>query len=124
MDVTGSHPPFDRSALVQRLVGDEALAVQIIEEFVVHTSAQLVALGQAVRDVDAQSVHWIGHSVKGAAGNVGALALSEVFARLEASGLEEDLEDVASAIWSAKELLRDVEHSLHPLRETQTGTDR
>ena len=112
MAVNGFHPPFDRSALVQRLMGDEALAVQIIEEFVVDTSAYLAALRQAVSNGDASSVHRIGHSVKGAAGNVGALVLSEVFARLEAFGLEGDLQNAASAIQFAEEGLREVELSL------------
>ncbi len=124
MDVNGSHPPFDRSALVERLMGDEALAVRIIEEFVVDTGAHLAALGQAVRNGDARSVLRIGHSVMGAAGNVGALALSEAFARLEAAGLGEDLRDAASVIQLAEERLYEVELSLHPLRQTRTGTDR
>ena len=104
-------------------MGDEALAERITKDFVMHANEQLVALRQAVRDGDLASVLRIAHTMKGAAGSVGAPALAEACGQLEATGREQNLHDVASAVHLAGQRLREVELVLRAPRQPQTGTD-
>lgn len=103
---------LDRDALVRRLMGNEELAVTIITGFLDEIPDQMGSLSQAVEQRDAPSVQRFAHSLKGAAATVGALALSEAVARLEAAGRAGDLDDAGALLGQvdccAQELIAEV----------------
>ena len=80
----GPVPVFDRGALLSTLGGDRELAQQIIVEFLADVRRQLEALREtAVSGVTAQLARQA-HTLKGASGTVGALALRAEAEHLEA----------------------------------------
>lgn len=107
--------------LVERLMGDEELAAEIMEAFVVDTRSNLLELARAVSDRDAPSIQRLAHTMKGAAGNVGAVALSEPLYHLESAGMEKRLADVDSALQEAEDRFHEVILILDPLPDIQTG---
>ena len=88
---------LDRSALVDRLMGDEALAHEIVETFIEDVPGQINTLKRAAGDGDVELVQRTAHTIKGAAANVGAAALHEVSRRLEVAA--------GAAEWDAVESL-------------------
>ena len=68
---------LDRDALLERLMGDEDAVVEILDAFLVDVQKQIVLLEDGVAKRDTDLAGRQAHSVKGAAGNVGALALQD-----------------------------------------------
>ncbi len=81
----GSVPVFDRGALLSTLGGDRGLAQEIMVEFLADVRRQLDAFRVTAESGPAAQLARQAHSLKGAAGTVGALAL-----RAEADRLETD----------------------------------
>ena len=88
---------LDRSALVDRLMGDEALAHEIVEVFIKEVPGQINTLKRAAGDGDVELIQRTAHTIKGAAANVGAAALHEASRRLEVAA--------SAAEWDAVESL-------------------
>ena len=82
---------FDSEDVVERLMGDEHQARQIVRGFLADVPGQLAALAEAVRQADAKTVRFRAHSIKGAAANVGGRRLRETAFRLEQMGGSGDL---------------------------------
>lgn len=97
-------PVFDREALLERLMGDQELAEAILCSFIQETPRQIHSLRSALEQGDAQAVRRWAHTIKGAAGNVGAMLLRE-----KALCLEEEAK--AGALEKARELLEAMEAS-------------
>ncbi len=84
-------PVFDREALVDRLLGQQALIEEIVAAFMDDTRDRVEALRMAVEAEDLALTRVVAHSLKGAAGNVAAMRVHRAAARLEAAGLAADL---------------------------------
>ncbi|OPZ59373.1 MAG: Signal transduction histidine-protein kinase BarA [Deltaproteobacteria bacterium ADurb.Bin510] len=82
---------LDLDGLLQRMGGDEGLARRVMTVFVQSVPAQLRALGEACARRDAELVHQIGHTIKGAAASTGAVRLSELAFEVELAGQQADL---------------------------------
>ncbi|HSH23301.1 MAG TPA: response regulator [Acidimicrobiales bacterium] len=65
---------------------DGSLLGKVVHAFATDAPAQLSALRRALADRDATAIHRAAHRLRGAAGNVGATAVVELCAELEASG--------------------------------------
>jgi len=89
---------FDPSALLEALDGDEEVAQEVLAMFFEDAPRQVQTLKHAVEQEDAAVVERQGHSLKGAAANVGAGCLRDCAARLEELGRSGDLRDVAAAL--------------------------
>lgn len=93
VDDLGPGPPvFDWAALLDRLLGDEELARGILTSFLEEMPRQVEALACAVREGDAEGLRRWAHTIKGSAGNVGAMALREVALDMEKAAKEGDLD--------------------------------
>ncbi len=101
---------FDREALLERLMGDQELAMAILSGFIQETPRQINALRSALSQGDAQAVRRWAHTIKGAAGNVGAMLLRE-----KALCLEEQAK--AGALERASELLEELESTWESFQE-------
>lgn len=82
---------FDRNGLLLRLMGDEDFAKEIIDDFLKQIPDNLFALKKALDKKDLLLVKREAHIIKGASGNVGALALQKIAEQIEICGEEKDL---------------------------------
>ena len=81
-------PVFDRQALLTRLGGNEALIQKFVVMFFDSACEHLTLLQEAVKQGDRDQIRAKAHAIKGAAGNVGACALSAAAANLEKAARE------------------------------------
>jgi two-component system sensor histidine kinase/response regulator len=89
---------FDKNSFIDRLLGDEDLAKEIIKGFIEDSLRQINTLKEAVDNKDADMIHYQAHSLKGAAANISATALRELCYKIEIAGETGDLIKVASLI--------------------------
>jgi two-component system sensor histidine kinase/response regulator len=89
---------FDKSSFIDRLLGDEDLAKEIIKGFIEDSLRQINILKEAVDNKDADMIHSQAHSLKGAAANISATVLKELAYQIEIAGQTKDLIKAASLI--------------------------
>ena len=82
---------FDKASTLARLDADEALLREVLAVFVQDAQCQIEALKRQVARGDAERVRRQAHTLKGAAGNAGAVALEALARELETLGLRGDL---------------------------------
>ena len=89
---------FDKNSFIDRLLGDEDLAKEIIKGFLEDSLRQINILKEAVDNKNANVIHCQAHSLKGAAANISATALKELAYQIEIAGKTGDLIKAASLI--------------------------
>lgn len=82
---------FDWNGLLYRLMGDEDLAKEIVDDFMKDIPNKLNALKEALNKGDALLIKKEAHMMKGASGNIGAVAMQEIAEQIEIAGKAEDL---------------------------------
>jgi CheY-like chemotaxis protein/HPt (histidine-containing phosphotransfer) domain-containing protein len=91
-------PVFDRQAFMARLMGDEDLAKDIIAGFLEDIPKRILALRGYLDQGDAGSAGSQAHAIKGAAANVGGMALSAVASEIEEAGKAGRREELAALV--------------------------
>jgi HPt (histidine-containing phosphotransfer) domain-containing protein len=89
---------FDWDGLLHRLMGDEDLAKEIIDDFIKQIPFNFAAVKEALNKQDMLLVQREAHIIKGASSNVGALALQEIAKQIEIAGEEKDLVKAGSFV--------------------------
>jgi len=89
---------FDWDGLLHRLMGDEDLAKEIIDDFLKQIPDNLLAVKKALNNEDFSLVQREAHIIKGASGNVGALNLQDIAEQIEIAGEEKDLVKAGSFV--------------------------
>jgi HPt (histidine-containing phosphotransfer) domain-containing protein len=89
---------FDWDGLLHRLMGDEDLAKEIIDDFLKQIPDNLFAVKKALNKKDLILVQREAHIIKGASGNVGALTLQEIAEQIEIASEEKDLVKAGSFV--------------------------
>jgi signal transduction histidine kinase/DNA-binding response OmpR family regulator/PAS domain-containing protein len=89
-------PVFDRQALSARLMGDADLVREIAAGFLKDMPKKLQSLKSLVDRSDARAAGRQAHAIRGAAANVGGMALSAVAGRMEEAGQAGGLEEIAA----------------------------
>lgn len=82
---------FDWDGLLHRLMGDEELAKEIIDDFLKQIPFNFNAVKEALNKQDVLLIKREAHIIKGASGNVGALVLQKIAEQIEVAGEEKDL---------------------------------
>jgi HPt (histidine-containing phosphotransfer) domain-containing protein len=82
---------FDWEGLLHRLMGDEDLAKEIIDDFLKQIPFNFNAVKEALKKQDVLLIKKEAHLIKGSSGNVGALALQKIAEQIEIAGEEKDL---------------------------------
>jgi PAS domain S-box-containing protein len=90
--------PVDLKAALERLGDDREFLEELLREFVDRAPGQLKMLGEAAQRGDARVVQTEAHSLKGAAGNLGAGRIADLALSLEMSGRSGDLTGVEETI--------------------------
>lgn len=101
---------FDRTAVLDRLSGDEMMLAELTDIFLMDVPRQIGILRQAFASGDQSLVRLQAHTLKGAAGNFGAVALQKAALRLERAAAGEEAGDMPS-------MLETVEEEFKRLRE-------
>lgn len=104
-------PVLDGEALVRRLMGDRALAGQVVRGFLEDVPRQLSALKQCLAEGDAVEIRRCAHTLKGGSATIAAERLRPVCQAMEAAAASGDVEAAAA-------LLGDVEKQVELLGET------
>ena len=91
-------PVLDRQALMDRLGGDDALARELIDMFRQDCPGAVARIHRAVDDGDAASLQADAHALKGAAGNLSAVAVAVAARSLETMAQGGDLTGAGDAV--------------------------
>ena len=102
-------PAFDESVLFGRFDGDEEVINTVLQVFNEDAPNQIRLLKEALDAEDADAIRSQAHSLKSAAGNVGALALQELSLQAEDAGEKGDLE-------TASKVVRNIDHAYEMLK--------
>jgi HPt (histidine-containing phosphotransfer) domain-containing protein len=86
-------PVFDRQTFHDRLMNDEDLIKEITALFLENTPGQIQALKEFINQGDANMARKQAHTIKGAAANVGGLALSALASRMEKTSNLKEIAD-------------------------------
>jgi two-component system sensor histidine kinase/response regulator len=89
---------FDKNSFIDRLLGDEDLAKEIMKGFIQDSLRQIKTLKEAVDNKDVDVIDYQAHLLKGAAANISATALKELAYQIEIAGKTGDLIKAASLI--------------------------
>ena len=87
---------FDRAQLLERVLGDEAVANAVVEAFLGDIVRSQTALAEALANNDAAHSARICHTIKGTAANVGAQSLCDIALKLETFAKTRDFEALRS----------------------------
>jgi signal transduction histidine kinase/DNA-binding response OmpR family regulator len=104
-----AEPPtvvFDMDGLLARVGGDRKLMADIVRLFLEDYPARLAKIRAAIDANDANALRIAAHGLKGAAGNLGAVAVYEATSALEQIGADGHL-DAARGVW--ERLLSDLD---------------
>jgi HPt (histidine-containing phosphotransfer) domain-containing protein len=104
-----AEPPtvvFDMDGLLARVGGDRKLMADIVRLFLEDYPARLAKIRAAIDANDASALRIAAHGLKGAAGNLGAVAVYEATSALEQIGADGHL-DAARGVW--ERLLSDLD---------------
>jgi CheY-like chemotaxis protein/HPt (histidine-containing phosphotransfer) domain-containing protein len=88
---TYSTPIWDKAGLLERLMGDEDLAKEIISDFLDDIPTQIQALRECLEQGDVLNAQRRVHTIKGVSANVGGEALREAALELEKAAATGDL---------------------------------
>ena len=105
---------FDKNSFLERLLGDEELAKEIIEGFIEDSLCQIGIIKEAFDNRNTDVIHRQAHSLKGAAANVSATALKELLYQIEIAGETKDLTKTASLIPKLDEQFEVLKKKLEP----------
>jgi signal transduction histidine kinase/DNA-binding response OmpR family regulator/HPt (histidine-containing phosphotransfer) domain-containing protein len=89
---------FDAEDLLERLMGNEALAKRVAEAFVNSMPQELLALSTAIRNSDGEAIVVAAHSIKGAAANASGMTVSDLAAKMESLGRAGDIASAAEVL--------------------------
>ena len=89
---------FDADDLLERLMGNKALAKRVAEAFVHNMPQELLALSTAIRNSDSEAIVIAAHSIKGAAANAAGTAVSDLAAKLESLGRAGEIDSAAEIL--------------------------
>lgn len=109
---------FDYDLLVERLMGDGDITQLILNAFMTNIGPRLNQLTEQVNCRDLPALLKNIHVIKGAAGNVSALALHQMTIDLEKAGRTADLTEIGRL---TELITSHYDTQLRPLIERQTG---
>ena len=89
---------FDKEGALNRVGGDETILNEILGVFLEDAVKQIDLLRQAAANKDAVAMSRQAHSLKGASGSVGAIAMHKVAFSIETAGRNSDAEQAALLI--------------------------
>ncbi len=103
---------FDANRLKEMFGHLDAEAIALLDEFLIQAEARASAVEEALNNGDLKAAKDGSHSLKGSANGVGAVALGDLFARIEAA-LKQGDEDTAQDLrWNIAQSFEDLRHQI------------
>jgi len=84
--------PIDIDSVLERIGGDESFLQELLDIYIEDFMEKYTQLEQAVAEGNFNNIKEIGHSLKGASGNLSLTGLQETAYGIELSGKEENIE--------------------------------
>ena len=88
---------IDRVEALERVEGDVDLLRELVEVFLEDVPTRMAEIREALERRDAEGLRSAAHSLKGAAANLSACAVSAAAERLEMAGRNQDFAETESA---------------------------
>lgn len=85
---------WDRAGTLERFGGKEKLLGLVVNSFLADVPMQIQSLSLALKENNPKNAQLHAHSIKGTAGNVGALALQEIARKMEFAAKDNNLEAI------------------------------
>ena len=104
--------------------GQPNMLSRVIQRFLDTVPEQMVMLRRVIHDLDGAEVRRLAHSLKSSAGNVGALALAELYHEIEVMGHTHDLNQAAAKIDKTEAVFTSVCCALSDLLQTDPVDSR
>jgi two-component system sensor histidine kinase/response regulator len=114
-------PVLDRDGLMDRAMDDAQLAADLLDAFLHEMPALRSALRAAIGGHDVIAVMNIAHTLKGAAGNVGAMRVALVASRVEHQAATDPARGLGDAFLELDLHLVEFERAVHAQRAGQDG---
>lgn len=96
--MTATTEDLDLEGALERMGGDLEMLLELIQLFLEGVPDSLAKLREACRNGDAAGVEQVAHSLRGAAGSLGAAAVYETAGQLEAISRGHTIEGVAPLV--------------------------
>ena len=103
---------IDWPELVERVGGDEELAEEVANSWLVDTPTYIIALANATKAEDAKEIYLLAHTIKGSSATISANSLAKVVFSLELAGKEKKLENADEMFASVQKEFERVESFL------------
>jgi len=113
---------FDRAALLDRLMDDEALLVDILKEFITNTPELIARLKESVEAGDTEEARRAAHTLKGSASNISAVALTETARRAEMDARNGNLDEMGNLLGSIEKDFRELKTVMEGLTIQESET--
>ena len=91
-------PQFNPDELVDRLLGDEALAKALAGDFIDSLPGQLATLASAIENSDTRATKLAAHAIKGSAANMGCATMRDLASTVERMSDEGSLDRVSGVM--------------------------
>lgn len=117
---------WDEQEALARMGGNRELLIKIIRSFLLDSNNSLNALRTAIEDENTNDAQLHAHSIKGAAGNVGALKLQAIAKTLEDAAHKKNLVVLKEAFPECEAILKATQHLLeeYVAREIQPTKEK
>ncbi len=107
---------FDWAALLEVMMGDEALAREIVKGYLEDIPRMIDELAGAVSEGDVRRARMTAHTLKGASGSLRAFAMKDLAAEAETACRDMDMERASSLIALLKEQFSILEDAFNRIR--------
>ena len=85
---------IDLEDVLNRIQGDKELLIELIEIFIEDCPSKIDSIVELLKSSDALALSEVAHGLKGAASNISAEKLREIFLKMEETAKNENLEPV------------------------------
>ncbi len=113
--------PIDIESALTRFDGDKKFFEEMLEEFLNYMPRLLNILSQVTREGDAEGVEREAHSIKGAAGNLGARGIADLALKLELQGRTGDLAHAQEMLDNLRTEFKRFEEYIHQRLEKESS---
>ncbi len=113
---------FDPSILLGRIDGDQEIFQEIMEVFVEDVPNQIDTLKRALAEKDIGLLEKQAHTLKGASGNVGAMAIQDLAQKMEHIGKKGDLSEMDRLDISIQTIEQEFEQIKQIIQTSGTGS--
>ncbi len=103
---------FDHDDLMERMMGDSALARSIAETFLSDIRNRIDMLKDRLNENDIRGAELLAHGINGAAANMAASELQKVASRIEKASRTDDLKTAVSLLTELENRFTEVEKEI------------